>query len=171
LVTISRDGATSRVFPDIYTGSVFAVDYEITGTANSEVVFGTSRNDFINLMRGDDVAVGREGDDVIDGGTGSSLLTGGSGRDEFYLDGRGPGPTWSTITDWQPGERLWVWGWRPGVSQVIWRENEGEPGRMGVTMHADLNGDGLTDTSVTWTGLTRSQLPTPLQLDDLLWFT
>jgi len=77
----------------------------------------------------------------------------------------------ATITDWSAGERLSVWGWRPGVSKVQWVDSAGAPGWTGVTMHGDLNGNGVIDTSVTWTGLTRSQLPTPLEFDGLLWFT
>jgi len=79
--------------------------------------------------------------------------------------------TWATVTDWSAGERLSVWGWRPGVSKVQWVDSAGAPGWTGVTMHGDLDGNGVIDTSVTWTGLTRSQLPTPLEFDGLLWFT
>jgi Ca2+-binding RTX toxin-like protein len=108
---------------------------------------------------------------VLDGGTGSNFLTGGEGQDVFFLDGRGGQPTWSTITDWTQGEQLSVWGWRPGVSQVSWAENAGAEGYKGVTMHADLDANGSIDTSVTWTGMTQAQLPTPVQFDGLLWFT
>jgi hypothetical protein len=40
-------------------------------------------------------------------------------------------------------------------------------------MHADLNNDGTIDTSVTWTGKTQAELPTPGQFaaQELLWFT
>jgi hypothetical protein len=34
----------------------------------------------------------------------------------------------------------------------------------------DLNGDGTIDTSVTWSGLSQSDLPTPIQQSGLLWF-
>jgi hypothetical protein len=37
-------------------------------------------------------------------------------------------------------------------------------------MHGDLDGNGAIDTSVTWTGLTTGQLPTPIEFDGLLWF-
>jgi hypothetical protein len=37
-------------------------------------------------------------------------------------------------------------------------------------MFGDLNADGVIDTSVTWSGLTRANLPTPLEFDGLLWF-
>jgi Ca2+-binding RTX toxin-like protein len=107
----------------------------------------------------------------VDGGTGSNFLAGGAGRDVFFLDGRGGGTTWSTITDWQAGEQLSVWGWRPGVSRVTWAEGAGAAGFKGVTLHGDLNGDGTTDVSVTWSGMARAQLPGPREFDNLLWFT
>jgi hypothetical protein len=58
------------------------------------------------------------------------------------------------------------------VSQVIWLDDDGAPGYQGVTMHADLDGNSLIDTSVTWTGLTRADLPVPLEFaaQSLLWF-
>jgi hypothetical protein len=40
-----------------------------------------------------------------------------------------------------------------------------------VTLHGDLNGDGGIGTSVTWSGRTQAELPTPLRFDGLLWFT
>jgi hypothetical protein len=47
----------------------------------------------------------------------------------------------------------------------------GAAGYEGLTMHADLNNDGIIDTSVTFTGiLSQSQLPTPLEFDGVLWF-
>ena len=55
----------------------------------------------------------------------------------------------------------------------MWRE-DGAEGYKGLTMHADLDGNDVIDTSVTFTGITsQSQLPTPLEFADpaLLWFT
>jgi Ca2+-binding RTX toxin-like protein len=138
-----------------------------------DVVGGTSRNDFINAMGGDDAVNAGAGDDVIDGGLGSNFLAGGTGRDVFFLDGRAAAQgavTWSTITDWQAGEQLSVWGWQAGVSTATWFDDDGVQGFRGVTMHADLDGDGTTDTSVTWAGMTQAQLPAPMQFDGLLWF-
>jgi Ca2+-binding RTX toxin-like protein len=170
-ISIQTGGVTTKIIPSIYSGPVTWLQYEMLGNAASDVVIGTSKNDFINLLGGDDAANGGAGDDVLDGGTGSNFLSGGAGRDDFFLDGRGGTTTWATITDWSAGERLSVWGWRPGVSKVQWVDSAGAPGWTGVTMHGDLDGNGVIDTSVTWTGLSRSQLPTPLEFDGLLWFT
>lgn len=153
-----------------YTGPVSYLQLQFLGSAQGEVVLGTARNDFLNLLDGTDAADGGAGDDVIDGGLGSNFLTGGAGRDVFFLDGRGGGVTWSTITDWQAGEELSLWGWRPGASRAQWVDSAGAQGFQGATMHADLDGNGTIDASVTWANRARSGLPTPTEHDGLLWF-
>jgi Ca2+-binding RTX toxin-like protein len=169
-VSVFRNGTWSQETPTPYSGPIQYLQYQHLGTADGEVVIGTASNDFINLLGGDDAANGGSGDDVLDGGTGSSFLTGGAGSDVFFLDGRSGQITWSTVTDWQAGEQLSIWGWHPGVSQATWVDSAGAAGYEGVTMHGDLDGNGAIDTSVTWTGLTRNQLPTAIEFDGLLWF-
>jgi serralysin len=171
MVTINRDGVTTAVLADRYSGPVSWLEYQMLGINGGDVMIGTSRNDFFNLLGGDDAANGGGGDDVLDGGSGSNFLTGGAGRDDFFLDGRGGTITWGTITDWQANERLSVWGWRPGVSTAQWVDSAGATGYTGVTMHGDLDGNGVIDTSMTWSGITAAQLPTPLEFEGLLWFT
>jgi hypothetical protein len=171
MVVVSRGSVTTAVLPERYSGPVAWLEYQMLGIDGGDVMIGTSRNDFFNLLGGDDAANGGDGDDVLDGGSGSNFLTGGAGRDDFFLDGRGGTITWATITDWQANERLSVWGWRPGVSTAQWVDSAGATGYTGVTMHGDLDGNGGIDTSVTWTGMTAGQLPTPLEYEGLLWFT
>ena len=127
---------------------------------------------YLDLGAGDDAASGLAGNDIIDGGSGSSFLIGGGGDDEFYVDGRGGTVTWSTITDWQAGDHLGLKGWQPGVSQATWVDHAGTAGYEGATLQADLNGDGVTDTSITWTGLSPGQIPvsTTAHADGMLWF-
>jgi Ca2+-binding RTX toxin-like protein len=153
-----------------YAGPVAGLAYAFTGSAANEAVFGTASSDFIHLGAGDDAANGGDGNDVMDGGTGSNFLTGGAGQDTFFLDGRNAETTWSTITDWQGGEDLALWGWVQGVSQATWLEDAGMDGYRGATLHADLDSNGVIDTSVTWAGLTRADLPAPTQHEGLLWF-
>ncbi len=155
-----------------YVGPVAGLQRQYLGSGAGEVVIGTTGNDFINLLGGTDAADGGAGNDVIDGGLGSNFLTGGTGIDVFFSDGRGGGITWSTITDFEPGEQLSLFGWQPGVSRRIMVESDGAEGFKGATMHADLNADGVFDTSVTWSGLTLAQVPVPLEFGDpqLLWF-
>ncbi len=134
------------------------------------MVIASPGNDFINLLAGDDAVNAGAGDDVIDGGSGSNFLTGGSGRDIFFLDGRGGEVSWATITDWQAGEELSLFGWRSGLSSAQWVDQAGAEGFKGVTMHADLDGNGIVDASVTWAGLTRGNLPSATEQEGLLWF-
>jgi len=169
--SIFRNGFSFQENPTIYAGPVTYLKYQYFGSMNNEVVIGSPSNDFINLLGGDDAANGGGGNDVIDGGTGSNFLNGGADLDVFFLDGRGASITWSTIADWEIGEQLSVFGWHPGLSKIIWLDNSGTPGYTGATMHADLNGDGAIETSVTWSARTRDILPTPLEYDGLLWFT
>jgi Ca2+-binding RTX toxin-like protein len=155
---------------DAYLGPVDHLRWQFLGDASAEVLPGTGDNDFINALGGDDAVAGLAGRDVIDGGTGSNFLAGGEDTDVFFLDGRGGQTTWSTIVDWKAGEQLAVWGWRPDVSQALWVEEAGTIGFRGVTMHADMDGNGQIDTSVTWAGMSRADLPVPVQMDGLLWF-
>jgi Ca2+-binding RTX toxin-like protein len=168
---VVRDGISSFEMPTIYSGPVDFLQFQFLGSVAGDIVIGGSGNDFMNLLNGDDAADGGGGDDVLDGGTGSNFLTGGAGKDTFFLDGRGGSITWATITDFQPNEQVSIFGWRPGVSSVDWMMSDGAEGYKGATMHADLDGNGIIDTSVTFGGLDRSALPTPLIFEGLLWFT
>ncbi|MGK7870730.1 hypothetical protein [Falsiroseomonas sp. E2-1-a20] len=157
-----------------YAGPVAGIANQWTGTAAADLALGTSGNDFIALGGGDDAAAGGEGDDVMDGGTGSNFLSGGAGWDRFFLDLRGEGPTWSTITDFDAGEEVAVWGWQPGVSTFLRVDSAGAAGFQGATLHVDVDGDQVIDGSVTWAGRDWSELPLPVETSvggtGLLWF-
>ncbi len=56
------------------------------------------------------------------------------------------------------------------MSKATWVENAGAEGYRGITMHADLNGDGVIETSVTWSGHTQADRPTPHEYNGLIWF-
>ena len=171
LISVNRNGQNTYVIPDFYSGAVSYLKYQMLGSVGADVVGGTSKSDFFNLLGGDDAVNGAGGDDVLDGGVGSNFLTGGTGRDVFYLDGRDGGTTWATITDWEAGEELSLWGWQKDKSVANWTTSDGAPGWQGVTLHADIDGDGVIETSVTWTGLAKAQLPTAIDaFDGLLWF-
>ena len=139
--------------------------YILPADNGSDVLEGTSFNDFANLGAGNDAAAMGAGDDFVDGGGGSNFLTGGLGSDTYFIDGRDLVPVWSCITDWQPGEKLTLWGWRDGVSLAAWDENNGLPGFLGATLFADIDGNGLVETAITWTGITKAELPTPVPFE------
>jgi Ca2+-binding RTX toxin-like protein len=170
LAILSSGGTAHYILPDLYSGPVAGLQYQLLGSAGGEVALGTSGNDFINTLGGDDAIDGGAGNDVIDGGSGSNFLTGGAGRDDFFLDGRGGAPTWSTITDFGAGETVALWGWNPGVSKMSWAASAGAPGYQGATLFADIAGDGLVYTAVTWTGLAQADLPVAHEFSGLLWF-
>ncbi len=67
--------------------------------------------------------------------------------------------TWTTITDFASGEQLTIWGYKPGVSIFLWQASDGVAGYTGASLHCDLDGNGLIDTSVTFSALTRDQVP------------
>jgi serralysin len=143
------------------------LEYQLLGNNQTgDVIIGSLGNDFMNLLGGDDAANGGMGDDVLDGGTGSNFLTGGGDNDTFFLDGRGGNVTWSTITDFNFGDQINIWGWTSGISkQVFALENQGADGYKGATFHYDLNNDGLIDTSITFTGIALSQVPQGVAMD------
>lgn len=147
------DGVSGReVQMEIYVGPLTTLKNVYLGTKSIEAVIGSEIGDFMNLGAGDDAADGKGGDDVLDGGTGSNFLTGGAGNDTFFLDGRGTGVTWSTITDFEPGEWTTAWGWREGVSKLTWEAMKGAKGYEGATVRIDFDGNGSIDGSVTFTG-------------------
>jgi len=158
------NGSATDIKAEPYTGPVPGIEYQVIAGANNDIIIGSDRADFINAGMGDDAIDGGAGNDVIDGGQGSNFITGGAGADNFFLDGRAArtSPTWSTITDFSAGEHVTIWGYQPGVSKFLWVANDGAAGYKGATMHSDLDGNGVIDTSVTFTGMTQAQLPTPI---------
>jgi len=137
-----------------YTGLVDFLEYQFIGSASGETAVGSLYNDFMNMDGGDDAVDGGAGNDVLDGGQGSNFLTGGAGDDVFFLDGRDAQSTWSTITDFEDGDTLNIWGWQSGISELIGTEtSQGASGFEGATLHYDLDGDSSVDTSVTFSGV------------------
>ncbi|AXS81505.1 hypothetical protein HYN24_10170 [Dechloromonas sp. HYN0024] len=152
--------------PTVYSGAVGFLEFQFLGGAVGEIVIGSKYNDFINLLAGDDAADGAGGDDVLDGGIGSNFLTGGAGKDTFFLDGRGGSVTWSTITDFEAGDQVNIWGWQPNVSKLLLTQaSAGASGFSGATYHYDLNNDGSIDTSITFAVLALSAVPSPVPSD------
>jgi Ca2+-binding RTX toxin-like protein len=123
-------------------------------------MYGGQGKDDISGDVGDDAVYGGDGDDTIDGGLGSSFLSGGAGTDRFFIDARAAtSASWSSITDFLPGEQVTIWGYRPGLSKSLWVASDGAAGYKGATLHCDVDGNGLIDTSLTFTDLTKAQLP------------
>jgi Ca2+-binding RTX toxin-like protein len=171
---VSGQWSNGFILPDLFSSGDAALDalydYQFIGDSSGEILGASSANDFINSSAGDDAINAGAGNDVIDGGLGSNFLTGGTGNDVFFSDGRGAANgdnTWSTITDFTSGSNMVnIWGYVDGVSSYAWYADQGAAGYTGATIHADIDGDGLIDTSMTFSGMDIVDMNTPLALDN-----
>ena len=147
-----------------FSQSVGYVSLMTNNTTNQVVsLYGVEKLQF------DDAINTGAGNDIIDGGLGSNFLTGGSGNDTFFSDGREAGNgaiTWSTVTDFTTGTNsVNIWGYIDGTSTYQWYADQGTTGWTGATLHADLDGNGVIDTSMTFTGMNISEMSTPQGLE------
>lgn len=137
--SMTLDDVSTSTAPSFFLGNeTLALHYQLIDTNPEIVISGSSLNDFIALQGGGNKAVnGISGNNVIDGGVDSTFVTGGSGNNTFFLDGRAPGDSWSTITDFKVGfDKATVWGWKKGVSKIAKiDESGGAPGFDGLTLH------------------------------------
>lgn len=151
-LAITTGGASREVEMATYSGPVSGLQNMYIGADEAEAMRGSDSGDFLHLRGGDDAVDGAGGSDVLDGGLGSNFLTGGSGSDTFFVDGRGGGATWSTVTDLEKGEWVTAWGWVEGVSKLTWNEMAGANGYKGATAQIDLDANGTIDISMTISG-------------------
>ncbi len=98
------------------------------------------------------------GSNVLDGGTGSNFLVGASGTDggtdTFFIDARGSNTTWSTLTNFHPGDAVTLWGFVGGTSTLSWAASDGAAGYQGATIHSETAGAGTgVNGSVTFAGV------------------
>lgn len=134
-------------------GEVDYLQYQYIHAGSDGIAIGTTvPNVFIKGGAGNDAIAVQSGRNVLDGGQGSNFLVGGTGIDTYFIDGRGGQATWGTIAGFQPGEIITLWGFVPGVSRLIWADNEGAQGYAGRTLHADLAGDGNANVLITIAG-------------------
>ncbi|MGH7231144.1 MAG: calcium-binding protein, partial [Nitrospiraceae bacterium] len=63
--------------------------FDLTGTADGDMVMGTNAVDRIMGLAGNDLLQSNVGDDVLDGGTGVDNLMGGAGNDTYIVDDAG----------------------------------------------------------------------------------
>ena len=138
---------SSYVLPEKFTGDAsLRLDYQLINNDRNAVITGASSNDFIKVASTNSTGKavdGGGGSDVIDGGVGSTFVSGGTGHSgsTFFLDGRAPGISWSTITDFKTGlDQATIWGFVKGVSSVDTSftdpNNEGAGGiYSGLTLH------------------------------------
>jgi len=170
---VGGEWVNSYILPDVFSsgnaGLDALYDYQFFGDTGGNILVASDKNDFINGFGGDDAINTGAGNDIIDGGLGSNFLTGGSGNDTFFSDGREVGNgaiTWSTVTDFTAGTNsVNIWGYIDGTSTYEWYADAGATGWTGATLHADLDGNGTIDTSMTFTGLNVSEMNAPQGLE------
>jgi hypothetical protein len=137
----SSGGTNGYALPDVFTGpDSLNLDYQLIETSDNAVVIGGATNDFIKVASTQSLGKavdGGGGDDVIDGGVGSTFITGGAGSNTIFLDGRAPGVSWSTVTDFKlDQDKATIWGWKQGISKVaLIEEFGGADGYKGLTLH------------------------------------
>ena len=157
--TENTGGATAYLLPTIYTGPAsLNLNYQLIDSTQNAVITGSTSNDFIKVASANSTGKavnGGGGSDVIDGGVGSTFISGGAGHsgDTFFLDGRAPGVSWSTITDFVLGsDQATIWGFVKGVSSIDNTINDANTGGAenytGLTLHfANLLPDGQSSGS------------------------
>jgi hypothetical protein len=142
----SSGGSNGYTLPEVFTGPAsLGLQYQLIETADNAVVIGGTSNDFIKVSSTNSLGKavdGGGGSDVIDGGVGSTFVSGGINHfgSTFFLDGRAPGNSWSTITDFKQGsDKATIWGWKQGVSKVSTAFTDfnsgGAAGFKGLTLH------------------------------------
>jgi hypothetical protein len=143
----STGGVGGYTLPELFTGPAsLNLKYQLIETADNAVVIGSSDNDFIKVASANSIGKavnGGGGNDVIDGGVGSTFVTGGgttANSSTYFLDGRAPGTSWSTITDFKLDvDKATIWGFVKGVSSVDASFTDfntaGAAGYQGLTLH------------------------------------
>jgi len=127
------------------------------GGRGDDTIDGDAGDNHIRGNRGDDALDGGAGDDVLEGGRGKDLLTGGAGADTFVFaaDHHG-GDDIDEITDFQTGIDKIVISHDAAVMQGLsfigkaaFSDKAGEvrvvDAAAGMTVQADLDGDGAPD--------------------------
>jgi hypothetical protein len=138
-------GNTGYLLPTKFTGPAsLGLHWQLVSNTDNAVITGSSDSEFLKVASANSIGKavnGNGGNDVIDGGVGSTFVTGGAGHnDTFFLDGRAPGVSWSTITDFKAGsDKATIWGFVKGVSSIDASfsnyNNEGAGGYQGLTLH------------------------------------
>ncbi|WP_148293773.1 calcium-binding protein [Azospirillum sp. B4] len=143
---------------EVYNGPVSGIDFQYINISPDNVnILANRSNMFVRSGDGMDAIAAHDGTNVLDGGGGSNFLAGGAGQDTFFVDDRNPSADiWSTISNFQAGDAVTVWGITPTDFSLIWANDEGAAGYTGLTLHALA--DGRPTASLTLTGYTQLDL-------------
>ena len=83
---------------------------------------------------------------------GTHTLLGGWGADTFFVDTAGSGG-WAEIDNMHSGDVVNILGFRQGQWTITWTTSTDAAGHSGATANISLNGDGHTNASVTFAGV------------------
>ncbi|MBV9747930.1 MAG: cellulase family glycosylhydrolase [Acetobacteraceae bacterium] len=151
-------GVASEVSGHAYTGPVGYLRQQLT-LAGSDRMAVSARVDNVFIKgSGNDALAVLGGQNVLDGGTGSNFLVGGTGTDTFFTDARTSAFVWNTIVNFRPGDMVTLYGFVAGQSSYSTTPSEGASGYQGLTVNADIAGNGQATAKVTLAGLTTSDL-------------
>ncbi len=116
-----------------YTGPASSLGWQMLWSGTDSVnLRANGSNAFLRGGPGNDALQATSGSNVLDGGTGSNFLVGASGADggtdTFFIDARRSNTTWSTLTNFHPGDAVIVWGFLCGTSSISWAASDGAAG-------------------------------------------
>ena len=94
------------------------------------------------------------GVNVLDMEQGSSFIVSGSGTDTILLHANQAAVTWNTVSNFHSGDSIVIYGFTAGTSTQSWDANAGAPNYTGATLRLDIDGNGTTDSSLTFAGKT-----------------
>jgi ELWxxDGT repeat protein len=137
-------------------------------TAQVDTLYGTTGNDTIDALAGDDIVyggtgsdwlfgnvgvdtlVGGDGDDLLAGQWDADVLTGGAGFDQFnFAVGDGNG---DRITDYEVGERLFIYAGAGAPATTLDQYTLRNDGNQ-TFIDFDADGNGIADLTLTLDGV------------------
>ena len=156
--TNTATSVSGKVDGDAYTGPVATLKWQNIWSSNDAVALRANAPDaFLKGGSAGDALQATGGSNVLDGGGGSNFLVGADGSDggadTFFVDVRGGGVVWSTVSNFHRGDMATIWGFQGGRSTYTWAANEGAAGSTGATIHASTGGTGAIDASFTFAGV------------------
>lgn len=151
-------GVSSEEPGQAYSGPVTYLTQQFTYGGSHRVTVTARTNNVFIKGSGNEALAALGGQNVLDGGLGSNFLVGGSGTDTFFTDARTSAFVWNTIVNFHPGDMVTLWGFVGGQSTYALTPSEGAAGYQGLTLNADLQGNGQVTAKVTLAGMTTADL-------------
>lgn len=167
LVTNVTAGVSDWENGQTYNGPVAGLQNQfITVTADNVNITATKPNNFIHTGSGNDAidlslfAGTGSGTNVVDGGSGSNFIVVsafGNGADTVFIDDRAAtADTWSTVSNFQKGDAVTIYGVTPSAVTLDWEDGQGAAGFTGLTLHVIEQGRPIASLTLTGYAVTAS---------------